>query len=170
MGSLTTNVTDVTHEVPDIIGALRRVYEEGRKELTQRLRVARTFYLGTMEYDFIMSHPDREKILSALKEQGVTIKEVERYTMATKDYSPTDYTASELETTVETYQKVYITLAEHGVFGEDALRLVKALEDKGVIFAGRKPKKRGRPAGSKNKVNEEKEQEIIDQAWTPSSE
>jgi hypothetical protein len=68
-----------------------------------------------------------------------------------------------------TEKKVYEALLESGIFGQQALDVVKALKNKGILFREAKPKRRGRPP--KPVVEESSEEkpvsEPVEDAWAP---
>lgn len=62
----------------------------------------------------------------------------------------------------DTLKKVYRALLEAGIYGQQAVDAVENMKASGIFFRERKPKRRGRPAGSKNR-EKNLEERVLDQ-------
>lgn len=73
-----------------------------------------------------------------------------------------------------TLRKVYQGLLEAGIYGEQAVAVVSNIQNQGIFFRERKPKRRGRPPKPVEKVDETKDDKIVkpsqngaQDAWSP---
>lgn len=71
----------------------------------------------------------------------------------------------------DTLKKVYEGLLAAGIFGQQAVDAVNQMQNQGILFRESPKKRRGRPAGSRNKVKGAPEgptgDSSTDDAWKP---
>jgi len=70
-----------------------------------------------------------------------------------------------------TLRKVYEALLEAGIFGQQAVDIVHNLQNKGILFRERKPKRRGRPPKTPQTLtkNLEMMSQEVNEAWAPAA-
>ncbi len=71
-------------------------------------------------------------------------------------------TKEELHHDENTLRKVYEGLLAAGIFGQQAVDVVKQIQNQGILFRENKPKRRGRPPKA-----ESTPREVVGDAWKP---